>query len=883
MQITVLCAIRRYEYKTVTLDIPTNHPKAATLEGTLTRALNEADDDALDWEPGDRTAPAFVSAAWIGPAEALPPLKHLPLPSAPHRTLSPRLISPRRAPASPSRLPIRPRPAGKHPLRARRIRAVPPHARIRALSHLSATENPMNRTVTHPPVQRTLLNLAISALVPSANNARTTPSPEEWHHDELVASIGSHGLFQSLLVQPAARKNRYEVIAGGRRLAALRELVKKKVLASNHEVPCIVCDERLDDIVALEHSLAENLMRLPMNPADEWQAFAKLADEGIPVDEIAFRFGCSPRRVKQRLRLGNVLPDILDAYRDGSIDGSIVRAFAATDDVDRQRTVWEDIRNDPDPTHFMVRRALAKDTLYASSPLARFVGLEAYRTAGGSTIEDLFEDTDARTEIRDPDLLHTLAHDRLTILAKDIDSLWNTVKIDPSPHPNTIGYRTLAVPNPAPRSTKRISEAFTKAESRYHEATSRLHDDPDNADLATKANEAYWTFQVAESRYNAARFTKTQHKVSVAILSINLHGDPQITDSLIDMDIDDPYWAEQAAANQAATNGITQSTNGAAAPANGAAPPAPDADAADPRKPPYTKDTRHDLRATRNAVLKAALAKNYATAFDLALYLLLNAHRSDSFARRCSTINVEITADTLARTGPLVPGAEPIFTPARELVERVAAGLNRDYLHPDDPARTFEALCALPLSDKKALFAMAVANSLVSQLSDDTYPDPVYECLARRLDPPIAKDLASLSQPVWTSKLLWDRLKRSSMLEVAQATLGDDWLNAHRHLKKAQLSEAMAHAFEPRSTQVPDVSKANLRRARAWLPEGMLPVAAPAPSNTANGNTAPAESDDDAPPADPATPPSEDDRAPGAPAASSSSLPAFLQEAATTH
>jgi len=80
MQITVLCAIRRYEFKTVTLDIPTNHPKAATLEGILTRALNEADDDALDWEPGDRTAPAFVSAAWIGPAEASPPLKCLPLP-----------------------------------------------------------------------------------------------------------------------------------------------------------------------------------------------------------------------------------------------------------------------------------------------------------------------------------------------------------------------------------------------------------------------------------------------------------------------------------------------------------------------------------------------------------------------------------------------------------------------------------------------------------------------------------------------------------------------------------------------------------------------------------------------------------------------------------
>jgi ParB family chromosome partitioning protein len=65
---------------------------------------------------------------------------------------------------------------------------------------------------------------------------------------------------------------------------------------------------------AAEISLAENVMCLPMHPADQFAAFKVLADDGKGPEQIAARFGCSPATVRQRLRLANVSPVLIDAY-----------------------------------------------------------------------------------------------------------------------------------------------------------------------------------------------------------------------------------------------------------------------------------------------------------------------------------------------------------------------------------------------------------------------------------------------------------------------------------------------------------------------------------------------------------------------------------------
>src|SRR3546814_12597642 len=66
-------------------------------------------------------------------------------------------------------------------------------------------------------------NIRLDRLVKSPRNVRKTPSSGA-ADAELKASIAVHGLQQNLVVTPANGDGAYEVIAGGRRLAALNAL-----------------------------------------------------------------------------------------------------------------------------------------------------------------------------------------------------------------------------------------------------------------------------------------------------------------------------------------------------------------------------------------------------------------------------------------------------------------------------------------------------------------------------------------------------------------------------------------------------------------------------------------------------------------------------------
>jgi ParB family chromosome partitioning protein len=64
-----------------------------------------------------------------------------------------------------------------------------------------------------------------------------------------------------------------------------------------------------------------------MHPADEFVAMAALIDTGEAIDAVATRFGVSERHVRQRLRLGKLAPELLDAFRAGDIGLDVVTAF----------------------------------------------------------------------------------------------------------------------------------------------------------------------------------------------------------------------------------------------------------------------------------------------------------------------------------------------------------------------------------------------------------------------------------------------------------------------------------------------------------------------------------------------------------------------------
>ena len=82
-----------------------------------------------------------------------------------------------------------------------------------------------------------LLLIPMSQLRPSSRNVRKTVSTSI---SELASSIARVGLLQNLTVTAASDGEHYEVVAGRRRLAALRLLAKRRALGKTHEVPCLV-------------------------------------------------------------------------------------------------------------------------------------------------------------------------------------------------------------------------------------------------------------------------------------------------------------------------------------------------------------------------------------------------------------------------------------------------------------------------------------------------------------------------------------------------------------------------------------------------------------------------------------------------------------------
>ena len=195
-----------------------------------------------------------------------------------------------------------------------------------------------------PSTPEQILLVPVDQLVASDLNVRKTGGQSI---SELAASIRAHGLLQNLTAVATKSTSRgkvvdkFHVVAGGRRLRAIQQLIEEGHLPADYQVPVRVVGA--DDAVAA--SLAENTVREAMNPADQVLAFKAMADDDMSPAEIADAFGVSEVTVRRRLALANVAPALLDAYRDGEITLEKLQALALTDDHAVQLEVWDGIKH----------------------------------------------------------------------------------------------------------------------------------------------------------------------------------------------------------------------------------------------------------------------------------------------------------------------------------------------------------------------------------------------------------------------------------------------------------------------------------------------------------------------------------------------------------
>jgi ParB family chromosome partitioning protein len=234
---------------------------------------------------------------------------------------------------------------------------------------------------THVPFHQLVLSVDYQARTPGAAPKLSIP--------ELAASIKECGVLQNLIVIQGPR-NAYEVCAGGRRLEALTRLVEAGDLPENYPVPVLIVAASQGLMV----SLAENAFHVPMHPADEFEAFAKLVARGKPVEDVAAAFGVTPMVVKRRMKLAAVSPKLMAQFRQGGINLDCLMVLASVDDHERQEQAWSGLDSwNRHPDH--LRRILTQGEIESDrSPVAKYVTVKAYEAAGGPTRRDLFSDSD---------------------------------------------------------------------------------------------------------------------------------------------------------------------------------------------------------------------------------------------------------------------------------------------------------------------------------------------------------------------------------------------------------------------------------------------------------------------------------------------------------
>lgn len=155
-----------------------------------------------------------------------------------------------------------------------------------------------------PPLDGLLATVALSALQASGFNPRRTFDADALA--ELAESIAAKGVLQNLVVR-RAKRGKFDVIAGERRLRALMLLAEAGRWARDAEtVPVRIVEA--EPAAALEIALLENLQRTDVPVMEEAEGFARLVGEfGYDTDRIAGAVRRTRRHVQLRLQLVNDL------------------------------------------------------------------------------------------------------------------------------------------------------------------------------------------------------------------------------------------------------------------------------------------------------------------------------------------------------------------------------------------------------------------------------------------------------------------------------------------------------------------------------------------------------------------------------------------------
>lgn len=644
------------------------------------------------------------------------------------------------------------------------------------------------------PASTEIRMIPLSQLALSPKNVRKV-APSEADDAELLASIHEKGIIQNLAGYEDG-KGGYLIDAGGRRLKALKQLASDGVIGKDHLIPCLIEDEAEATLT----STTENMARAAMHPADEFDAFAKMIDEGRSEASIARKFGVSEDLVRRRLKLARIAPEIFEAFREGDINLECVMAFTLTDHHDRQMTVWNAVKDSHHVYPQHIKRLLTETSYSANSKLGQFVGLEAYEAAGGVVMRDLFADRDT-TYLENPELVERLAIEKLQTAAKAYEADWKWVDVHLEIDHGAFRSFGRVYPQDVEPDPELVKESETLCAR--EEELAHLNDEAGWSDAEDEEYHAIAPrLEEIEDQIEEARPFSDEHRaIAGVVLSIGWQGELQVEKGLVrPEDIPAPDPEHDGEVEDGGASRIS-------APSSSAPAPVADPAAALRKADGITAGLADDLRATRHHILRAHLSADYDVAYDIMLYTLCEQAFSSGYSNAALDLSLRQF---------YTPNREKLVadSTAEKMLEALQNDLPLDWMELEQP-EDFRAMSALPVEDKQALFAWATGLALKAQLVSDNHPSAVIEELGARMD----VDVAACWRP--TAANYWGTVTKAHIASVAQDVIGTEFADERGHEKKGEAAAAMELAFAENAREAAGLDATTAAKTARWLPTGM--------------------------------------------------------------
>lgn len=152
----------------------------------------------------------------------------------------------------------------------------------------------------------------------------------------LAESIATHGVLQPVVIRRF--EDRYQLVAGERRLRAARE-------AGKAEVPVHIVE--VDDRQMAEVAIVENLQRKDLNPLEKAASFQRYLEQyGGTQEELARRLSIDRSTVANLIRLLELPPAVQDALRKGRVTQGHARALLPLGDEREQVEFCERVQRE---------------------------------------------------------------------------------------------------------------------------------------------------------------------------------------------------------------------------------------------------------------------------------------------------------------------------------------------------------------------------------------------------------------------------------------------------------------------------------------------------------------------------------------------------------